>query len=83
MSNTKKVFYEFCSDAAEQFSAGMSIKQIQSNIAYTAEHYGISMFTAIDVAERFGEALNNLHKKQLSITDSSVAEEYFRLANIK
>jgi hypothetical protein len=83
MSNTKKVFYEFCSDAAEQFSAGMPIKQIQSNIAYTAEHYGISMFTSIMVAERFGEALSNLHKKQLSITDSSVAEEYFRLANTK
>lgn len=81
MSRTKKVFFELCSDAAEQFSAGMSIKQIQSNIAFVAENYGINMFTAIEVAERFGEALNNLHKNQVSITDSSVADEYFRLAN--
>jgi len=83
MSGTKKVFNELCGDAAEQFSAGLGIKQIQSNIAYVAERYGVSMLTAIDVAERFGEALNNLHKKELSITDSSVAEEYFRLANSK
>jgi hypothetical protein len=81
MSNTKKVFYEFCDDAAEQFSAGMSIKQVQSNIAFTAEHYGINMFTAIEVSERFGEALKNLHNKNLTITSASVADEYFRLAN--
>jgi hypothetical protein len=79
MSN-KKVFLELCSDAAEQFSAGMSVKQVQSNIAYVAENYGIPMLQSIEIAERFAKVLTNLDKTKVSITDGSVAQEFLRIS---
>ena len=82
MSN-KKVFLELCSDAAEQFSAGMSVKQVQSNIAYVAENYGIPMLQSIEIAERFAKVLTILDKTKVSITDGSVAQEFLRLSNNK